>query len=229
MANTLTLAQLNAKIIRVRARWRYAQTRAEKAKTEATKIKYSRLAASRLKLLKELKKDAETLKKTAKQPVSKFHVGTKGLDLIKSFEGFVPTTKDDGFGNPTVGYGHVVSYRNESAASKAAKKAAFEKKYGKTLTKADATKLLSKDLVGYENSVKKHVKVGITQNMFDALTSFTYNLGEGSLAGSTLLKELNKGHYHAAAQEFLKWDMANGSHVLGLTRRREAERKLFLS
>lgn len=228
MASKLTVAQLEAKIVRVRARWRYAQARANSAKSIATKTKYTKLAAARLNLLKELKKDLKVLKEHGKNPSKTYHISSKGLDLIKSFEGFVPTIQDDGFGNPTVGYGHVVSYRSDPASVKAAKKAVFEKKYGKTLTKADATELLKHDLIKYEEYVKQYIRIGITQNMFDALTSIVYNTGPASVNGSTIQRELNKGHYHNAANAFLLWDKANGGVVEGLKRRREAERKLFL-
>ena len=69
----------------------------------------------------------------------------------------------------------------------------------------------------------------VTQNQFDALVSFTYNLGAGNLRSSTLLKKLNAGDYAGAADEFPKWNKAGGKELAGLTRRRNAERDLFLS
>ena len=69
----------------------------------------------------------------------------------------------------------------------------------------------------------------ITQNQFDALVSFAFNLGTGNLRNSTLLKKLNKDDFENAANEFLKWDMASGHQMAGLTRRRKAERALFLT
>lgn len=67
------------------------------------------------------------------------------------------------------------------------------------------------------------------QGQFDALVSFTYNLGARSLSTSTLLRKLNAGDYAGAADEFLRWNKAGGKVLTGLTRRREAERALFLS
>ncbi|MEG5623927.1 lysozyme, partial [Enterobacter hormaechei] len=84
-------------------------------------------------------------------------------------------------------------------------------------------------LVSYESDVSRLVKVGLTQGQFDALVSFTYNLGARSLSTSTLLRKLNAGDYAGAADEFLRWNKAGGKVLNGLTRRREAERALFLS
>ena len=68
----------------------------------------------------------------------------------------------------------------------------------------------------------------LNQNQFDALVSWTFNLGPGNLRSSTLLKRLNAGDYRGAADEFLKWNKADGKVLPGLTKRREAERALFL-
>lgn len=73
------------------------------------------------------------------------------------------------------------------------------------------------------------VKIAISQNQYDALCSFTFNLGSGALKGSTLLKRLNEGNLRAAADEFPKWCHDNGKVVKGLLNRRNAERSLFLS
>jgi GH24 family phage-related lysozyme (muramidase) len=70
--------------------------------------------------------------------------------------------------------------------------------------------------------------VPLTQNRFDALISFTYNLGGSALASSTLLKKLNAKDYKGAAAEFPKWNKAGGKVVSGLTKRRDAEMELFL-
>ena len=69
----------------------------------------------------------------------------------------------------------------------------------------------------------------INQNQFDALVAFSYNCRFGALAKSTLLRKLNQKDYKGAANEFLKWNKAGGKVLAGLTRRREAERKLFPS
>lgn len=73
------------------------------------------------------------------------------------------------------------------------------------------------------------LKVGVTQCQFDALVSFCYNLGAKALSTSTLMRKLNAGDTFGAADEFLRWNKAGGKVLAGLTRRREAERALFLS
>ncbi|EBG9759466.1 lysozyme, partial [Salmonella enterica] len=97
------------------------------------------------------------------------------------------------------------------------------------IDEATAERLLKTGLVGYENDVSRLVKVKLTQGQFDALVSFAYNLGARTLSTSTLLRKLNAGDYAGAADEFLRWNKAGGKVLNGLTRRREAERALFLS
>ena len=72
-------------------------------------------------------------------------------------------------------------------------------------------------------------RVKLNQNQFDALVSFTYNLGAGALGSSTLLGKLNRGDFEGAADEFPKWNKAGGKVLNGLVKRRAAERSLFLS
>jgi lysozyme len=78
-----------------------------------------------------------------------------------------------------------------------------------------------------EGVVSRAVRVALTQGQFDALVDFTYNLGGGRLAASTLLRDLNAGQYDAAAEQLLVWDMAAGVVNLGLKSRREAEFNLW--
>jgi lysozyme len=78
------------------------------------------------------------------------------------------------------------------------------------------------------DTVNRCVNRPLTQNQFDALVSFAYNVGDGALQGSTLLRLLNDRRAGAAAAEFEKWDHVNGKVVEGLDKRREAERDLFL-
>lgn len=137
-----------------------------------------------------------------------------GIALIKQFEGCrltaykaVSTEK-----YYTIGYGHYGSDVTKSM----------------TITQAQAEALLKEDLKIYEKAVNDLVKVDITQNMFDALVSFTYNCGSGALKTSTLLKKLNSKDYLGAAEEFLKWNKSGGTVLSGLINRREKEKALFL-
>lgn len=144
------------------------------------------------------------------------------IRLITEFEGFVDRWYPDpahGWKVPTVMYGH----------TDAAGPPKYADTKDKTFTKAEAIATLKQDLAGYENSVNKLVKVPLNANQYGALVSFTYNLGEGNLAKSTLLKKLNAGDYAGAAAEFEKWNRAAGKVLAGLTRRRKAEAQLFLS
>lgn len=98
-----------------------------------------------------------------------------------------------------------------------------------TIKQETADRLLKTGLVSYENDVLKMAKVKLTQGQFDALVSFAYNVGSRALSTSTLLRKLNDGDVRGAADEFLRWNKAGGKALNGLTRRREAERALFLS
>lgn len=141
----------------------------------------------------------------------------KGIALIKQFEGCRLTAYQDSVGVWTIGYGWTNPVDGKQV------------KAGMTITQEVAERLLKTGMVSYENDVSKLVKVKLSQGQFDALVSFTYNLGARSLSTSTLLKKLNAGDYRGAADEFPRWNKAGGKVLAGLTRRREAERSLFLS
>lgn len=141
----------------------------------------------------------------------------KGIALIKQFEGCKLTAYQDSVGVWTIGYGWTQPVDGKPIRA------------GMTIKQETAERLLKTGLVSYESDVCRLVKVGLTQGQFDALVSFTYNLGARSLSTSTLLRKLNAGDYAGAADEFLRWNKAGGKVLNGLTRRREAERALFLS
>lgn len=141
----------------------------------------------------------------------------KGIALIKQFEGCRLTSYQDSVGVWTIGYGWTRPVDGVPVRS------------GMAIKQEVAERLLKTGLVSYENDVSKLVKVKLTQGQFDALVSFAYNLGARALSTSTLLKKLNAGDYRGAADEFLRWNKAGGKVLAGLTRRREAERALFLS
>lgn len=139
-----------------------------------------------------------------------------GINLIKSFEGKHLKAYDDGVGVLTIGFG-TIKYPNGVRVKK-----------GDTCTEEQAESYLKNDLVKFENAINRLVKVPLTQNQFDALASFTYNLGETNLSISTLLKKLNAKDYKGAADQFERWNKAGGKVMNGLTRRRKAEKELFL-
>lgn len=141
--------------------------------------------------------------------------GELGKALIKKSESFEKATYICPAGVPTIGYGTT-------------KIDGKPVPMGMTITKEQAEKLLEDDLLVFENAVNKFVRVEITQNQFDALISFVYNVGIGNFSNSTLLRVLNQGNYTEAADQILRWTKAKGKELPGLVKRRDAERQLFL-
>lgn len=141
-------------------------------------------------------------------------ISEKGLALIREFEGFKPFAYRDSAGLWTIGVGH---------------KLKPGERYPIGITEVQAEALLKQDAATAEGDVNRLVKVVLTQNQFDALVSWTYNLGGGSLEHSTLLRLLNEGDYAGAADQFPLWDHAGSKVSEGLLRRREAERMMFLA
>ena len=141
------------------------------------------------------------------------HITDKGLNLIKVFESFRATKYICAGGYPTNGYGHVIRHGETFT----------------TLSESEASDLLAKDVGVAEGAVLRLIKVPLSDGQFDALVSFTFNLGSGSLQRSTLRSKINRGEYLEASEEFGKWCRAGGKKLKGLVRRREAERLLFLS
>lgn len=139
-------------------------------------------------------------------------LGAAGKALIQSFEQCKLQSYRDQHDVPTIGWGHTLSVVDYQ-----------------TCTQADADAWFIQDTQTAVNAVNRTTDVPLTQNQFDALVSFTFNVGQGSEAHSTLLSLLNQGHTQAAADQFLVWNHVNGVLNAGLTRRRTAERALFLS
>ena len=138
------------------------------------------------------------------------------IQMIKKNEGFSPKITDD-VGNPMIGYGCNLSVSEA------------QKYEGRTISEVEAVSLLLSRLTPVVDLVNKIVKVPLTQNQFDALCDLVYNIGSGAFSKSTLLKKLNTKDYTGAAEEFAKWNIAGGKVLSGLTKRREEEKKLFLS
>jgi hypothetical protein len=143
-------------------------------------------------------------------------LGQNGLDLIKNFEGLRLEAYQDSIGIWSIGVGSIRI--NGQPVQQ-----------GMVITEDQANQLLTEELNHFVEIINQVVQVDLTQNQFDALVSFTYNLGDGNLRKSTLLRKLNAGDYQGAADEFPKWDRAGGQVIAGLLRRRNAERDLFLS
>jgi lysozyme len=145
-------------------------------------------------------------------------ISARGLKLIADFEGLrLKAYPDPGTGGDpwTIGYGTTV-YPDGRKVKK-----------GDVITEVQALDYLKQDVKKFATSVNQLASVPLNQNRFDALVSFTYNLGAGALARSSLLRKLNAREYEAAAAEFDKWVYAAGRILPGLVNRRKAERKLF--
>lgn len=138
-------------------------------------------------------------------------ISQNGLSLIERFEGCVLHAYQDCVGVWTIGYGHTDGVY-----------------CGQTITQDEAQSFLQGDAQSAGDAVNQFVTVSLTQNQFDALVDFTFNLGSGSLEHSTLLTLLNQSNYSGAADQFTRWCYAGGQVNDGLLERRKAEQALFL-
>jgi lysozyme len=136
-----------------------------------------------------------------------------GLALIKKSEGFRSKVYLDVAGFPTVGYGH---------------RLATAEHYPDGICETQAEVILLWDVHEAEQAVSRLALVVLTQGQFDALVDFTFNLGAGRFAESTLLEDLNAGKYDAAAAQLLRWDHSGAEEVASLKARREAEFRLWM-
>ncbi len=149
----------------------------------------------------------------SKELPTPFRYSDQGYALTKNFEGLRLTAYQDQAGVWTIGYGHTGP----------------DVHAGLTITEALADTLLEHDVTRSAATVNRAVTAQITQSQFDALVDFGFNLGCGSLLGSTLLRHLNAGEFVLAAAQFPLWDHAGGAVVPGLLARRKAEMALFQS
>jgi GH24 family phage-related lysozyme (muramidase) len=149
------------------------------------------------------------------QPATGQHINDRGLELVKVFEGLELEAYQDSVGIWTIGYGTTSDITPVRP--------------GMVITESQAETLLRQGLTRFEEDVARLIKVPLTSDQFSALVVFTYNVGPGALEESTLRRKLNDGDYAEAAEQFLRWNKAGGEELPGLTRRRQAERALFLS
>lgn len=138
-------------------------------------------------------------------------ISQNGLSLIKHFEGLELKAYRCPAGVLTIGYGSTGKHV----------------KPGMVITEDEAEALLRKDVGPFEDAIGKLVRVKLDQDEFDALVAFSYNIGAGAFAESTLLKKLNAGDFGGAYKEFARWNKAKGKVLKGLTKRRAAEAALF--
>lgn len=142
-------------------------------------------------------------------------ISKNGLELIKKYEGLRLNAYKDPAGILTIGYGHTKTV-----------------KPGMTINKEMAELLLKIDVIDAENAVRDLVDIELSQNQFDALVSFVFNIGRRNFERSTLLKRLNENKILEAGEEFMKWTKARQpggfKELPGLVKRRAEEKSLFL-
>lgn len=138
------------------------------------------------------------------------NTSAEGIALIKKFEGCELKAYQCSAGVWTIGYGHTKGVEE-----------------GDTISKDEAEEMLVEELHEYENYVNEYVNVALSQNQFDALVSWVYNLGPANLKSSTMLKVLNEGKYEDVPAQMKRWNKAGGKVLDGLVRRREAEALLY--
>ncbi|MDP4832830.1 MAG: lysozyme [Rickettsiaceae bacterium] len=138
---------------------------------------------------------------------------TKGIELIKQFEGFKNEPYVCSGGYLTIGYGHKLLPSDQY----------------NYVTEERANIILQKDLLRAERAVLKYINAPLSDDHFAALVSFTFNLGSAALQRSTLRQKLNYELYKEASKEFMKWVYAGGKKLPGLVKRRKTEQELFRS
>ncbi|KAB7895997.1 glycoside hydrolase family protein [Rouxiella sp. S1S-2] len=138
-------------------------------------------------------------------------ISSQGIGLIKQFEGLRLSAYRCSAGVLTIGYGHTSNVQS-----------------GQVITKAQAELFLTDDLVVVERAVGRLVSVSLTQNQYDAISSFVFNLGCRKFSRSTLLKKLSIADFDGAANQFGRWVRAKGKVSGGLVARRKIEAELFL-
>jgi len=142
------------------------------------------------------------------------HITQDGLDLIKRFEGFSPTIYICPAGYPTIGYGHLVRDHEQD-------------RYQQGITEQEAEDLLRRDVKVAERAVLRLIDVPLTDGQYDALVSFTFNLGAGALQRSTLRRKVNREEHADVPAQLRRWVWAAGRKLKGLIRRRNAEARFY--
>lgn len=147
------------------------------------------------------------------------NIGINGIELIKKYEGFRSEPYKCPADVPTIGYGATYYPNGERV-----------KMTDTPISKEYAESLLKEMLGNYVNAVNRYVQVTLSQNQFDALVSFAYNLGNGALQKSTLLKKVNENPCNEnITKQFNRWVKAGGKTLKGLVKRRAEEAKLYFS
>ena len=147
-------------------------------------------------------------------------ISPEGIAFLKEKEGFRSDAYYDVAGVLTIGYGHSIYAPSIEE---------YPIHEGQHITEEEGEKILRADLKPTEAAVNSAVTREITQKQYDALVSFTFNVGTGAFKSSDVLSYTNAGNYQAAGDAFLDYSYAGGEFIPGLRKRREEERAMYLS
>ena len=139
-------------------------------------------------------------------------ISERGISLITHYEGFSATPYICAGGWPTIGYGHVIGAGEH---------------FPEPIDEQQAEALLKRDVRVAERAVARLIAAPLAQHQFDALVSFTFNLGAGALQRSTLRQKVNREEHDDVPKELMKWVFAGGRRVKGLVKRRAAEAEMY--
>ena len=156
-------------------------------------------------------------------------VSAKAIQMIKHHEGVRQRPYKCPAKLWTVGVGHVLYPRQGALKLEERDNVPLEYKDDRTFSMEEVDDILRRDLERFERGVERYCPVKLTQGQFDALVSFSFNLGLGGLQRSTLRQKVLRGEFESAAEEFLKYTIGGGKVLKGLVNRRNDERALFLS
>ena len=157
------------------------------------------------------------------------NVSDKAIKMIKHHEG----VRQRPYRCPaklwTIGIGHVLYPRQGALKVDDRDSVPLEERDNRTFSMEEVDGILRDDLNRFERGVERYCPVKLTQGQFDALVSFSFNVGLGTLQRSTLRQKVLRGDMEGASEEFLKYTIGGGKVLKGLVNRRNDERALFLS
>jgi lysozyme len=157
------------------------------------------------------------------------NVSVKSIKVIKHHEGVRTTPYQCPALLLTIGIGHVIDPTHARVPLAERKSLPIPEGWNRKISMEEVDDILRKDLATFERGVERYCPVKLTQGQFDALVSFSFNVGLGTLQRSTLRQKVLRGDMEGAAEEFLKYTIGGGKVLKGLVNRRNDERAMFLS